>query len=163
MSSPTLVLYFCLHKCDKVFLFILSRTKGTFTRETERENQSCTISVNTRTPLCHFPLFGFGLLIEFEDVQRLANGHAEHPPEFFYTGSLWKLICPSKRKVMFFFFFLIKDFLLREVMLFGDFKQRGILLTKAPKGWGWHTALPLDEFNELNQNSAIRITALIWP
>ncbi|CDY30565.1 BnaA04g15680D [Brassica napus] len=144
MSSPTLVLYFCLHKCDKVFLFILSRTKGTFTRETERENQSCTISVNTRTPLCHFPLFGFGLLIEFEDVQRLANGHAEHPPEFFYTGSLWKygsslfffvhiyidprdkvtarhrLICPSKRKVI-------------EVMLFGDFKQRGILLTKAPK------------------------------
>ncbi|WZY89839.1 hypothetical protein YC2023_046574 [Brassica napus] len=85
--------------------------------------------------------------VEFEDVQRLANGHAEHPPEFFYTGSLWKLICPSKR----------------EVMLFGDFKQRGILLTKAPKGWGWHTALPLDEFNELNQNSAIRITALIWP
>nr|VDD13813.1 unnamed protein product [Brassica rapa] len=77
MSSPTLVLYFCLHKCDNVFLFILSRTKGTFTGETERENQSCTISVETRTPLCHFPLFGFGLLIEFEDVQRLANGHVD--------------------------------------------------------------------------------------
>ncbi|KAG5401574.1 hypothetical protein IGI04_016181 [Brassica rapa subsp. trilocularis] len=146
MSSPTLVLYVCLHKCDNVFLFILSRTKGTFTRETERENQSCTISVDTRTPLCHFPLFGFGLLkLNLRMyVQRLANGHAEHPPEFFYTGSLWKasimrtlkdaellvtnseitcfphiklLICPSKR----------------EVMSFGDFKQRGTLLTKLPK------------------------------
>uniref|UniRef100_M4EZU4 Uncharacterized protein n=1 Tax=Brassica campestris TaxID=3711 RepID=M4EZU4_BRACM len=95
------------------------RTKGTFTRETERENQSCTISVDTRTPLCHFPLFGFGLLkLNLRMyVQRLANGHAEHPPEFFYTGSLWKLICPSKR----------------EVMSFGDFKQRGTLLTKLPK------------------------------
>lgn len=135
MSSPTLVLYVCLHKCDNVFLFILSRTKGTFTRETERENQSCTISVDTRTPLCHFPLFGFGLLstvfylLTYNQlscsssrltvtscfflfgkwflsaafffrctelnlrmyVQRLANGHAEHPPEFFYTGSLWKV------------------------------------------------------------------------
>ncbi|KAG2286129.1 hypothetical protein Bca52824_045733 [Brassica carinata] len=73
------------------------------------------LSGRTRV-LRFFPLYR----VEFEDVQRLANGYVEHPPKFFYTGSLWKLICPSKR----------------EVMLFGDFKLRGTLLTKAPKGWG---------------------------
>ncbi|KAH0886279.1 hypothetical protein HID58_062375 [Brassica napus] len=107
----------------------MSRTKGTFSRETERENESCTIQL-IQGHLCvtfHF------LVFDFWDVQRLANGYVEHPPKFFYTGSLWKvhiyidprdkvtarhrLICPSKR----------------EVMLFGDFKLRGTLLTKAPK------------------------------
>ncbi|KAF3580492.1 hypothetical protein DY000_02034517 [Brassica cretica] len=122
----------------------MSRTKGTFSRETERENESCTIQL-IQGHLCvtfHFLVFDFWLRffplyrVEFEDVQRLANGYVEHPPKFFYTGSLWKvhiyidprdkvtarhrLICPSKR----------------EVMLFGDFKLRGTLLTKAPKGWG---------------------------
>lgn len=29
--------------------------------------------------------------VEFEDVHRLANGHVEHSPEFFYAGSLWKV------------------------------------------------------------------------
>jgi hypothetical protein len=29
--------------------------------------------------------------VEFEDVHRLANGHVEHSPEFFYAGSLWKI------------------------------------------------------------------------
>ncbi|CAN6833189.1 hypothetical protein Bca4012_033317 [Brassica carinata] len=101
MSSPTCYMFACI---NAIMSFQLYHT------------------VDTRTPLCHFPFFGFRLLgtVEFEDVQRLANGYVEHPPKFFYTGSLWKLICPSKR----------------EVMLFGDFKLRGTLLTKAPKGWG---------------------------
>ncbi|ESQ55890.1 hypothetical protein EUTSA_v10024402mg [Eutrema salsugineum] len=160
---------------------------------TEWENASCTISLDTRTPLCHFPPFRFG--VEFEDVHRLANGHVEHSPEFFYAGSLWKisiqafndedpqgrrtiglflhrrkaetvdsirkvhvyidprdkvtaryqLICPSKR----------------EVMLFGSFKQRGTLLPKAPKGWGWRTALLFDELSELLQNGALRVAAVV--
>ncbi|KAL1220530.1 hypothetical protein V5N11_003239 [Cardamine amara subsp. amara] len=160
---------------------------------TEWDNASCTISLDTRTPLCHFPPFRFG--VEFEDVHRLANGHVEHSPEFFYAGSLWKisiqafnyedpqgcrtiglflhrrkaeivdsvrkihvyvdprdkvtaryqLICPSKR----------------EVMIFGSFKQRGTLLPKAPKGWGWRTALLFDELSELLQNGALRVAAVV--
>ncbi|CAI0466749.1 unnamed protein product [Linum tenue] len=57
----------------------------------------------------------------------------------------YQLICPSKR----------------EIMLFGSFKQRGTLLPKAPKGWGWRTALFFDELAELLQNGALRIGAVV--
>ncbi|XP_071730455.1 uncharacterized protein [Rutidosis leptorrhynchoides] len=57
----------------------------------------------------------------------------------------YQLICPSKR----------------EVMVFGSFKQPGTLLPKAPKGWGWRTALLFDELPELLQNGALRIAAVV--
>lgn len=160
---------------------------------TERENASCTISLDTRTPLCHFPPFRFG--VEFEDVHRLANGHVEHSPEFFYAGSLWKISIqafndedPQGRRTIGLFLHRRKAEIVdsvrkvhvyidprdkvtaryqlvcpskREVMLFGDFKQRGTLLPKAPKGWGWRTALPFDELSELLQNGALRVAAVV--
>ncbi|KAI4317588.1 hypothetical protein L6164_025449 [Bauhinia variegata] len=57
----------------------------------------------------------------------------------------YQLICPSKR----------------EVMVFGSFKQTGTLLPKAPKGWGWRTALLFDELADLLQNGALRIIAVV--
>ncbi|KAL1806673.1 hypothetical protein ACET3Z_029741 [Daucus carota] len=57
----------------------------------------------------------------------------------------YQLICPSKR----------------EVMVFGSLKQRGTLLPKAPKGWGWRTALLFDELSDLLQNGALRIAAIV--
>lgn len=57
----------------------------------------------------------------------------------------YQLICPSKR----------------EVMVFGNIKQTGTLLPKAPKGWGWRTALLFDELGELLQNGALRIAAVV--
>lgn len=57
----------------------------------------------------------------------------------------YQLICPSKR----------------EVMVFGSFKQAGTLLPKAPKGWGWRTAILFDEVPELLQGSALRIAAVV--
>ncbi|KAM7485086.1 hypothetical protein LguiA_001095 [Lonicera macranthoides] len=56
----------------------------------------------------------------------------------------YQLICPSKR----------------EVMVFGSFKQTGTLLPKAPKGWGWRTALLFDELGDLLQNGALRVAAI---
>ncbi|XP_010045920.2 uncharacterized protein LOC104434746 [Eucalyptus grandis] len=57
----------------------------------------------------------------------------------------YQLICPSKR----------------EVMVFGSFKQRGTLLPKAPKGWGWRSALLFDELPDLLQNGALRVAAVV--
>ncbi|XP_076892707.1 uncharacterized protein LOC143544495 [Bidens hawaiensis] len=57
----------------------------------------------------------------------------------------YQLICPSKR----------------EVMVFGNFKQPGTLLPKAPKGWGWRTALYFDELGTHLQNGALRIAAVV--
>ncbi|KAK6913773.1 BTB/POZ domain [Dillenia turbinata] len=57
----------------------------------------------------------------------------------------YQLICPSKR----------------EVMVFGSFKQQGTLLPKAPKGWGWRTALLFDELTDLLQNGALRVAAVV--
>ncbi|KAF7847167.1 hypothetical protein BT93_L3265 [Corymbia citriodora subsp. variegata] len=57
----------------------------------------------------------------------------------------YQLICPSKR----------------EVMVFGSFKQRGTLLPKAPKGWGWPSALLFDELPDLLQNGALRVAAVV--
>lgn len=60
-------------------------------------------------------------------------------------GYLLQLICPSKR----------------EVMVFGSFKQAGTLLPKAPKGWGWRTALLFDELADLLHAGALRVTAIV--
>ncbi|KAG0497453.1 hypothetical protein HPP92_002144 [Vanilla planifolia] len=57
----------------------------------------------------------------------------------------YQLICPSKR----------------EVMVFGNFKQPGTLLPKAPKGWGWRTALFFDELGDLLQRGALRVAAVV--
>ncbi|KAJ9700021.1 hypothetical protein PVL29_005721 [Vitis rotundifolia] len=57
----------------------------------------------------------------------------------------YQLICPSKR----------------DVMVFGRFKQTGIPLPKAPKGWGWRTALLFDELADLLQNGALRVAAVV--
>lgn len=60
-----------------------------------------------------------------------------------------QLTCPSKR----------------EMLVFGSFKQTGTLLPKAPKGWGWRTALLFDELADLLQNGALRVIAvvqLVW-
>ena len=46
-------------------------------------------------------------------------------------------------------------------MVFGSFKQAGTLLPKAPKGWGWRTAILFDELPELLQGSALRIAAVV--
>ncbi|CAN6841977.1 unnamed protein product [Brassica oleracea] len=108
MSSPTCYMFACINAIMSFYCYRLLIT-----------NSLALLSLS-----CDFLLFSLRFFplyrVEFEDVQRVANGYVEHPPKFFYTGSLWKLICPSKR----------------EVMLFGDFKLRGTLLTKAPKGWG---------------------------
>lgn len=60
-------------------------------------------------------------------------------------GLFFQLICPSKR----------------EVMVFGSFKQAGTLLPKAPKGWGWRTALLFDELADLLQGGALRVAAVV--
>ncbi|KAL3812888.1 hypothetical protein ACJIZ3_014156 [Penstemon smallii] len=57
----------------------------------------------------------------------------------------YQLICPSKR----------------EVMVFGSYKQTGTLLPKAPKGWGWRSALLFDELGDLLQNGALRVAAVV--
>ncbi|KAK8960393.1 hypothetical protein KSP40_PGU011647 [Platanthera guangdongensis] len=57
----------------------------------------------------------------------------------------YQLICPSKK----------------EVMVFGSFKQEGTLLPKAPKGWGWRTALFFDELDDLLQRGALRVAAIV--
>ncbi|GAB4851291.1 hypothetical protein Ancab_030587 [Ancistrocladus abbreviatus] len=57
----------------------------------------------------------------------------------------YQLICPSKR----------------EVMVFGSFKQAGTLLPKAPKGWGWRSALLFDELPDLLQNGCLRVSAVV--
>lgn len=88
--------------------------------EWENANRS-SISLDTNTPLSHFPPFRFGLdmifscfiwlfhyshvnlfhilymihRVEFEDVHRLSDGQVKHSSEFFYAGSLWKVILIS--------------------------------------------------------------------
>lgn len=57
----------------------------------------------------------------------------------------YQLICPSKR----------------EVMVFGSFKQAGTLLPKAPKGWGWRSAILFDELPDLLQNGCLRVSAVV--
>ncbi|KAJ9181914.1 hypothetical protein P3X46_005957 [Hevea brasiliensis] len=51
---------------------------------------SSSISLDMKTPLSHFPPFRFG--VEFDDGHRLSDGQVKHSPEYFYAGSLWKVI-----------------------------------------------------------------------
>jgi hypothetical protein len=46
-------------------------------------------------------------------------------------------------------------------MVFGSLKQVGTLLPKAPKGWGWRTALLFDELADLLQGGSLRIAAVL--
>jgi hypothetical protein len=46
-------------------------------------------------------------------------------------------------------------------MVFGCLKQAGTLLPKAPKGWGWRTAILFDELADLLQGGALRIAAVV--
>lgn len=46
-------------------------------------------------------------------------------------------------------------------MVFGSYKQTGTLLPKAPKGWGWRTALLIDELGDLLQNGTLRVAAVV--
>ncbi|XP_030508808.2 uncharacterized protein LOC115723459 isoform X2 [Cannabis sativa] len=158
--------------------------------EWENSNSS-SISLDMKTPLTHFPPFRFGVQFEDvhrlsdgqvkhspevfyagsfwkvsvqafndEDPQGrrtlglfLHRRKAENTDSFrkMYVDSRekvtarYQLICPSKR----------------EVMFFGSFKQAGTLLPKAPKGWGWRTALLFDELSDLLQNGVLRIAAVV--
>jgi hypothetical protein len=57
----------------------------------------------------------------------------------------YQFICPSKR----------------EVTVFGSLTQSGTLLPKAPKGWGWRTALLFDMLSDLLQGGSLRVSAVI--
>nr|CAB3475343.1 unnamed protein product [Digitaria exilis] len=79
---------------------------------------------------------------EFVDPLRKAYMYVD-PRE--KVTARYQLICPSKR----------------EVMVFGSLKQAGTLLPKAPKGWGWRTAILFDELADLLQGGALRIAAVV--
>ncbi|KAE9594239.1 hypothetical protein Lal_00001216 [Lupinus albus] len=79
---------------------------------------------------------------EITDIHRKVHMYVDSREK---VTARYQLICPSKR----------------EVMVFGSFKQTGTLLPKAPKGWGWRTALLFDELGDLLQNGALRIIAVV--
>ncbi|CAK9145574.1 unnamed protein product [Ilex paraguariensis] len=79
---------------------------------------------------------------EISDPQRKVHMYVDSREK---VTARYQLICPSKR----------------EVMVFGSYKQTGTLLPKAPKGWGWRTALIFDEIDDLLQNGALRIVAVV--
>ncbi|KAK2998684.1 hypothetical protein RJ639_022868 [Escallonia herrerae] len=79
---------------------------------------------------------------EISDPLRKVHMHVDYREK---VTARYQLICPSKR----------------EVMVFGKFNQTGTLLPKAPKGWGWRTALLFDELGDLLQNGALRVAAVI--
>ncbi|KAL6616656.1 hypothetical protein ACP70R_038926 [Stipagrostis hirtigluma subsp. patula] len=79
-----------------------------------------------------------------ELLDPLRKAHMYVDPREKVTAR-YQLICPSKR----------------EVMIFGSLKQAGTLLPKAPKGWGWRTAILFDELADLLQGGALRIAAVV--
>ncbi|KAF7032651.1 hypothetical protein CFC21_043803, partial [Triticum aestivum] len=79
-----------------------------------------------------------------ELLDPLRKAHMYIDPREKVTAR-YQLICPSKR----------------EVMIFGSLKQAGTLLPKAPKGWGWRTAILFDELADLLQGGALRIAAVV--
>ncbi|QHO37997.1 Putative germ cell-less protein-like 1-like [Arachis hypogaea] len=79
---------------------------------------------------------------EITDIHRKVHMYVDSREK---VTARYQLICPSKR----------------EVMVFGSFKQTGTLLPKAPKGWGWRTALLFDELADLLQNGALRVIAVV--
>ncbi|OVA14880.1 BTB/POZ-like [Macleaya cordata] len=89
---------------------------------------------------------------EITDTLRKVSVLPGYKSKIWFKYGYWKifpihifLICPSKR----------------EVMVFGSFKQTGTLLPKAPKGWGWRTALLFDELADLLQGGALRVAAVV--
>ncbi|KAL3648687.1 hypothetical protein CASFOL_005090 [Castilleja foliolosa] len=79
---------------------------------------------------------------EISDPIRKVHMHVDSREK---VTARYQLICPSKR----------------EVMVFGNIKQTGTLLPKAPKGWGWRTALLFDELSDHLQNGALRVAAVV--
>ncbi|KMS96007.1 hypothetical protein BVRB_003000 [Beta vulgaris subsp. vulgaris] len=79
---------------------------------------------------------------ETMDPQRKVHMHVDSREK---VTARYQLICPSKR----------------EVMVFGSFKQAGTLLPKAPKGWGWRSAILFDELPDLLQNGCFRVSAVV--
>uniref|UniRef100_A0A7N0T215 BTB domain-containing protein n=1 Tax=Kalanchoe fedtschenkoi TaxID=63787 RepID=A0A7N0T215_KALFE len=79
---------------------------------------------------------------EMTDLSRKVHMYVDSREK---VTARYQLICPSKR----------------EVLEFGRFKQPGTLLPKAPKGWGWRTALLFDELGDLLQNGALRVVAVV--
>lgn len=79
---------------------------------------------------------------EFSDPLRKVHMYVDSREK---VTARYQLICPSKR----------------EVMVFGSYKQTGTLLPKAPKGWGWRTALLFDELGDLLQNGTLRVAAVV--
>ncbi|KNA19473.1 hypothetical protein SOVF_061440 [Spinacia oleracea] len=79
---------------------------------------------------------------EIMDPQRKVHMYVDSREK---VTARYQLICPSKR----------------EVMVFGSFKQAGTLLPKAPKGWGWRSAILFDELPDLLQNGCFRVSAVI--
>ncbi|XP_057546713.1 uncharacterized protein LOC130825480 isoform X2 [Amaranthus tricolor] len=79
---------------------------------------------------------------EITDPQRKVHMYVDSRKK---VTARYQLICPSKR----------------EVMVFGSFKQAGTLLPKAPKGWGWRSALLFDELPDLLQNGCLRVSAVV--
>ncbi|KAK1279380.1 hypothetical protein QJS04_geneDACA019713 [Acorus gramineus] len=138
---------------------------------------SSLISLDMKTPLRHFPPFRFG--VEFQDVLRLADGQVKHSPEVFYAGSLWKVSVqafndedPQGRRTLGLFLHRRKAEpsldSLRKVHMYLDSREKvtaryqtGTLLPKAPKGWGWRTALLFDELPDLLQGEALRVAAVV--
>eukprot|EP01018_Ginkgo_biloba_P006204 Gb_33591 [translate_table: standard] len=88
-----------------------------------------------------------GLFLHRRKAESLDPQRKVHP----YTDARekvtvrYQLICPSKR----------------EVMVFGSLTQAGTLLPKAPKGWGWRTALLFDELADLLQGGSLRVAAVV--
>lgn len=79
---------------------------------------------------------------EIMDPQRKVHMYVDSREK---VTARYQLICPSKR----------------EVMVFGSFKQAGTLLPKAPKGWGWRSAILFDELPDLLQNGCFRVSAVV--
>ncbi|CAI8610654.1 unnamed protein product [Vicia faba] len=79
---------------------------------------------------------------EITDLYRKAHMYVDSREK---VTARYQLTCPSKR----------------EMLVFGSFKQTGTLLPKAPKGWGWRTALLFDELADLLQNGALRVIAVV--
>ncbi|XP_021726873.1 uncharacterized protein LOC110694021 isoform X1 [Chenopodium quinoa] len=79
---------------------------------------------------------------EIMDPQRKVHMYVDSREK---VTARYQLICPSKR----------------EVMVFGSFKQAGTLLPKAPKGWGWRSAILFDELLDLLQNGCFRVSAVV--
>ncbi|KAK6138944.1 hypothetical protein DH2020_027325 [Rehmannia glutinosa] len=105
------------------------------------------VMAKLNTPLKHFMQVLCGSVQAFSDEDpqgrvRLVHMYVDSREK---VTARYQLICPSKR----------------EVMVFGSYKQTGTLLPKAPKGWGWRTALLFDELGDLLQNGALRVAAVV--